>query len=480
MLTVGFGVLAWVVVVSRIAAAPGISTLERLVSMSYPLLGVLLLAVVARLLFVGARGARWAMVLLWIASQGLADIVYALTIIDGTFTFGGPLFAVWLLGYAALSVALLVPARSHAAARSAGAARAGRVVMAAAVTPLTVLLVVRAVQGSSDDVLLVAAGSVLMTVLALGRGALVAATSTTAAVRTAVKRAVARSTAGFLVLALLPITGLAYLAVSESQRAMEAEVRDRISLTASVSADYIREQLAGIEALVASYGNRLRLVEALQDPADLRSQRELDRQMASLRVENPDMLSAWVLSPDGLMLSVQPPSPERMDGDYGREDYVAGALGAREPYVSTSYAPDVPGDHRAVDVAVAVRDGQGEVVGVVVVSYLLDGIRTFSARLSRSRACTSSWPTRRARRSAAPSAATTRTTSSRRWTRRSTGGRGRCASARATTPSSRPSGRSTTWAGPSSPRSARPTRWGRAPGWQPAWWPPRCSSRSCC
>ena len=274
--------------------------------------------------------------------------------------------------------ALLVPS-----GRSSRAARTGRVVVAAALLPLPVLLVVRAVQGSYDDVVLVATGSVLMTVLALARGALVAGTRATPAVRTAVRQAALRSTVGFLVLALLPISGLAYLAVTESSRAMEGEVRDRLSLTASVSAEYVREQISTMETLVASYASRLRLVEALQSPGSPGSQPELDRQMAGLRLQDTGLLSAWVLSPDGLMQSVQPPSPTRMDGDYRLEDYVVGALARPGPYVSTSYAPpEVPGDHRAVDVAVAVRDRQGAVLGVVAVSYLLDGVRDFSQQLS--------------------------------------------------------------------------------------------------
>ena len=380
LLTVGLGVLAWVLVVAEVASAPDVTAAQRLVSTAYPVLDVLLIALATRLVL-AQRGLATGVVLLWAVLQGVGDTSYALSVIDGTFTFGSPVFAAWLISYALMTAYVLVPARAGGSGRGSRRSWTVPVVTAAAVLPLPVLLVVRAVEGSSRHVALIGVGSVVMTVLAVIRGALAGEGSADPAVRVALRRSIARSTAGFLVLALLPIAGLAYIAVSESQRAMAGEVRDRVAVTGAVSADYIGEELSGVATLVRAYATRPMVVEAATAPGGPDA-RVLDQHMDSLQAGQSGLFGAWFLSAAGDMVSFQPAAPEVMGRNYSHRDYFRGALASPEPYVSAAFAAAVPGNPAAVGVSSAVRDADGTLVGVVTAGYLLDSLQEYADRLA--------------------------------------------------------------------------------------------------
>ncbi|TAL13534.1 MAG: response regulator, partial [Frankiales bacterium] len=381
LLTVGLGVLAWVLVVSEVTATLDVSASQRLVSTAYPLLDVLLVALSARLLLAQRSPATGAL-LLWAVLQSYADTTYALTVIDGTFDFGSPAFVAWLVGYALVSVFALVPGRADVTARRRRRSWTAPAVAAAAILPLPVLLVARAVEGSSRHVALVAAGSVVMTVLAVGRGALSADDGAGPAARAALRRSIVRSTAGFVVLALLPISGLAWIAVSESQRTMTGEVRDRVAVTGAVSADYIGQELSGIAALVRAYATRPSLIAAATAPAGPDAL-TLDQHMDSLQQSDEDVFGAWFLAPTGGMVSFQPSAPAVIGQSFAHRDYYRGALASDEPYVSAAFpAAALPGTPSAVAVSVAVRDADGSVVGVIAAGYLLDSLQTYVDRLA--------------------------------------------------------------------------------------------------
>jgi PAS domain S-box-containing protein len=381
LLTVGLAVLAWALLVPRITSAPDLTTVDRLVSTAYPTLGVLLLAIAARPLLAGDRGIRAVLVLLWALAQGVADTMYAVAVLDGTFTFGTPVFALWLLGYALLAGVGVAPVSAGSRVPSPRHRRTSRIVIAAACLPLPALLVVRAVQGSADHVVFIAVGSIVMTGLALARAALLANTGGTAPARAAVRRSVVRSTGLFVVLALLPISGLAYIAVTEAQRAMSAEARARMAVSAGASADHLRQQLKGVELLVTSYAGRPRLIDALQDSAGA-DVAELDRLLTTLQLSHPALFGAWVLGPAGDMLSFQPDTPSMMGRSFAQRDYFRGALQAGAAYVSEAFVSASPGAPHAVGVAAPVRGAHDELLGVVVVGYRLDALRTLSDRLS--------------------------------------------------------------------------------------------------
>jgi PAS domain S-box-containing protein len=381
MLAVGLGILTWAFAVSRVAAAPGLSTTERVVAMAHPVFDVLVLAMAARLVFAGLGGGRIRLLLLWALCQGVGDLLYVLQVSEGSFRLGTPTFGFWLVASASLSCAALLPYRAGTRTGARRRASVRHLVVAAAVLPLPALLLVRAIQGSSEDVVLIAFGSVAMTFLALTRVVVLDSVDETPAVRAALRRSAVRLVAAFVALALLPLVGLTYVAVQESDRAMRQEVRERMAVTASVSSEYLNEQFISLSRLVTSYATRPSLLAALTRPggADVAV---LDRHVKALQLAHPNLFAAWVLGAPGDLLSFEPVTPSVMGRSYAGRDYYRGALTTNGAYVSEAFTAAAPGNPRAVGVSVAVRDRRGNVLGVVVVGYRLEAIRAFSRRLA--------------------------------------------------------------------------------------------------
>ena len=379
MLSIGLGLLVWVLVEPSTPAVelPGA---VRLALPTYLVTDLLLVAVVARFLFAGVTGPRIWLLAGWAVAQATADTGYAVQVLQGSFKLGSPLFALWLAGYVAVGAAALLPPGGLRGGVEGWHRALGPVVVGLAVLPLPVLLLVRAVHGSSENVLLIAAGSVAIATLALVRG-VVATDSSSRAARAAVRWSAVRFVAGFLVLALLPLAGLAYLAIHESETAMRAEVRDRMEVTASVSAEYVDEELSGLQRLVSSYANRPSLVAALDRPGgpDLRA---VDAQTRALEGVHPNLSAALVLDPEGDLLSVRPPAPSILGRNFAYRSYFRGALTGNTAYLSEAFVRAAPPYDRVISVSRAVRNAKGRTVGVVCVAYRLDAVREFSRRLA--------------------------------------------------------------------------------------------------
>jgi hypothetical protein len=237
LVTVGLGVLSWALVVSPATSAPGVSLTDRVISSAYPLLDALMVSLAAGLVLLGGRRTSAWLLLLWAVLQTAADTVYVFAVLAGAFAFGSPVTVVWMLGFTARP-----PRRCSSAGRvappphGAGGRRRGGSAGILAVRHRAAARSCwssRAVQGSLQDVVLIACGSALMTVLAVLRGTLVLTTTAPhPAALAAVRVAVLRSTAGFVVLALLPLGGLSWVAVTEARSAMTRQVEERMSVTA--------------------------------------------------------------------------------------------------------------------------------------------------------------------------------------------------------------------------------------------------------
>jgi PAS domain S-box-containing protein len=379
MLSIGLGLLAWVLVdPSRTSteASGGV----RVALLTYLIVDVLLLSIVARLLFAGLRSPGVWLMAGWAATQAAGDAGYVLQVLRGSFEDDSLLFALWLAGYVAVGAAALQRSPGDREPTGRWQRAFGPAVIVAAVLPLPVLLLGRALRGSSEDLVLIAIGSVVMTVLAVVRG-LVATESPTSAARASVRWSATRFVAGFLALALLPLSGLAYLAMHESETAMRAEVRDRMEVTASVSAEYIGEQLNSLKTLVSSYATRPILINAMQRPGgpDLT---DVNGQLQALQQAHPDLIAAWMLDPQGDLLAMDPVAPSVMGQNFAHRNYFQRARYTNSAYVSQAYIRATPPHVRLIGVSRTVRDADGRVLGVLAVGYRLDGIRAFADRLA--------------------------------------------------------------------------------------------------
>ena len=379
MLSIGLGLLVWVLVKPSTPAVE-LPAAIHLALQTYLVVDLLLIAVAARLLFAGITGARTWLLAGWAVAQAAADTGYAVQVLQGSFGLGSPLFALWLAGYVAVGAAALLPPGGLRARAGDWHRALGPLVVGLAVLPLPVLLLLHAVRGSSEDVPLIAVGSVAIATLAIVRG-VVATDSPSREARAAVRWSAVRFVAGFLVLALLPLAGLAYLAIQESQTAMRAEVRDRMEVTASVSAEYVGEELRGLQTLVSSFASRPSLAAALDRPGgpDLRT---VDAQARALEALQPDLSAALVLDTDGDLLAVRPPAPSILGRNFAYRSYFSGALAEDTAYLSEAFVRAAPPYDRVISVSRAVRNAQGRPVGVVSIAYRLDTVREFAKRLA--------------------------------------------------------------------------------------------------
>ena len=110
IITVGLGLLAWVFLIEPYTELEGLRAIERLMSMAYPLMDVLLLAVAARLAIgSGTRPASFYLLSAGIVSLLATDSVYGYIELHTGYTQGGLLDAGWLAYYLLWGTAALLP-----------------------------------------------------------------------------------------------------------------------------------------------------------------------------------------------------------------------------------------------------------------------------------------------------------------------------------------------------------------------------------
>ncbi len=106
----GAGLLSWIYLMEPYADNPSLTYLERAVSIAYPLMDVLMLAMVARLWITpGKRAPAYYILSFGLSLWMIADVIYAKAILDGSYYSGHLLDAVWLLSGTLLATAALHP-----------------------------------------------------------------------------------------------------------------------------------------------------------------------------------------------------------------------------------------------------------------------------------------------------------------------------------------------------------------------------------
>ncbi|MFI5892237.1 putative bifunctional diguanylate cyclase/phosphodiesterase [Actinoplanes sp. NPDC051513] len=108
--TVGLGLLAWIYWIAPFTRAHELSTLEKLVSVGYPLGDVLVLAMTLRMVSTPGRRPR-ALTAIGIAMVGLliSDIFYGQSQLNSDWALGGPVDLGWIVFYAFMGWTALMP-----------------------------------------------------------------------------------------------------------------------------------------------------------------------------------------------------------------------------------------------------------------------------------------------------------------------------------------------------------------------------------
>ena len=377
VLAVAVAVVLWVLVLSTEPVA-GVSAWQIFSARAYVVLDLWLIAVTAMLAFSAGRLRSHLLMFVWATLQLTGDTIFYRQVFDGSFRFGSPVFAWWLLGVGALGVASLRPARTDRGTRAESFLRRG--ILLAALLALPGLLIVRSVQSSAEDVDVIAGASVLVTVLVLTRVLLSDRSEPLpGSARAQVRRSVRRLCAGFLVLAALPLAGLTELSLREADRTVDTEVQRRLTTSADVTAAHVTETMSGLQGLVGSYAERRLLAQALAqarvDPVDVQ------RHVAALESRDPDFVGAWALDARGTLVAFDPPQPAVIGNDFSYRTYFTVPRRTGTAHVSEAFEMKLPGSPRVVAVSAPVLK-DGRFLGVVVLGYRLEALREFAGSLA--------------------------------------------------------------------------------------------------
>ena len=175
IIAVGFGLLSWVYLIEPYTRHADEGQLSRFVSMAYPAMDVLLLAVAARL-FIGngARPRAFYLLAASILCLILTDVAYGAIELDGSYSMGSWLDVGWMGTYLLWGAAALHPSMRELSARSpvTGASLSGkRLLLLAAATLIAPATLIANSQWPIDgfDVPVAAAASAVLFVLVLVR-----------------------------------------------------------------------------------------------------------------------------------------------------------------------------------------------------------------------------------------------------------------------------------------------------------------------
>jgi diguanylate cyclase (GGDEF)-like protein/PAS domain S-box-containing protein len=177
ILTTGAGFLAWTFLINPFLQNPALSTLEKAVSIAYPMSDVLILAILARLGLTAARSRSASLLIVSGVALLTSDVLYGLSRLHGDWRLGGPYDLGWLVLYIAAGAAALHPSmiqltEPHVLTRTQISLRRGVLTVAALLAP--VALLIQALRGPVLDGVVIAAASAVLILLALARMAAVA------------------------------------------------------------------------------------------------------------------------------------------------------------------------------------------------------------------------------------------------------------------------------------------------------------------
>jgi len=174
VISIGLGMLAWVFLMAPYAGAVTLPIAERLLSMVYVALDVLLLALVVRLAISGGDRTRaFALITAGWLVLVAADSGRALLLVTGSYDPASPVEAGWLVSYALWGAAVLEPSvatlTDPAPPARAGLPRTRLAALAGASLMAPAVLAIQAGRGQRIDVPVIVAGCALLFLLVLVR-----------------------------------------------------------------------------------------------------------------------------------------------------------------------------------------------------------------------------------------------------------------------------------------------------------------------
>ena len=174
IISVGLGLLTWVLFMAPYAYDARMAGSDKLVSLAYPALDVLLFAGLIRLSVGSGRRTRsYRLLFGFVVAQLVADLVYSTQVLEGTFTLSSPIMGVYCLGWVFLGAAALHPSADERAevpteTRAGQPRRRLAALVTAAMIP-PALMMIQAIRGASADLPAMALGSAALFSLTMVR-----------------------------------------------------------------------------------------------------------------------------------------------------------------------------------------------------------------------------------------------------------------------------------------------------------------------
>ncbi len=174
IITVGLAVVVWTYLMEPYAQDPSLSLTERLVSISYPLVDVLLIALAVRLLLSrGPRPPAFYFVSASLVLTLVSDVIYAALVLNGSYQLGNPVDTGWLVSYVLWGAAALHPSMRNLSGPGPerqpklSRGRTASLVASALLAPLVFLL--EHLRGNPGHELVVEGSAVALFLLVLAR-----------------------------------------------------------------------------------------------------------------------------------------------------------------------------------------------------------------------------------------------------------------------------------------------------------------------
>jgi signal transduction histidine kinase/DNA-binding response OmpR family regulator len=183
----------------------------------------------------------------------------------------------------------------------------------------------------------------------------------------------------FALVSIIPLVLLTYFSISLASDAVKKDAKERMSLTAALSAEGVRQEVDGLKAIVESYAARPALVAALRD--EKRTPREISvlrHHLQELRGAQEGIYTTFLVEPDGTLVDIVPTTPSIVGKNFSSRNWYTGLERTGNTYVSQAYRTQATGQKLVVAVATYVRDSSARQIGILVAAYSLDHLQDLS------------------------------------------------------------------------------------------------------
>jgi two-component system sensor histidine kinase/response regulator len=183
-----------------------------------------------------------------------------------------------------------------------------------------------------------------------------------------------RSVVVLTVVALGTVALLAASSIVVASREQTSVVDKQVRTTAAVSAVVIGQQTSNLVALVESYASRPSLINGVA--AGKRGAVAVEANLTGLAQAVPGISASLVNDPHGVSLSTYPPEPAVYGTDFAYRDWFKGLVASGRPFVANAIQTKEASHALAITVTDYVRAPDGHPIGVL-------GVITASTRLAR-------------------------------------------------------------------------------------------------